>query len=55
MTRSADVTGLLSLMLLLGDDFAEQEQHAWIRDLLRSASVPPAEKIKMILAQLAAD
>jgi hypothetical protein len=55
LTRNADVTGLLSLMLLLGEDFETREKYRWIGDLLRSDTVASTDKIKTILAQLAAD
>jgi len=53
LSSSVDVTGLLSLMLLLGDDFLAQPRYAWVRELLGSPVIHGGEKIGMILDALA--
>lgn len=53
LESSVDVTGLLSLMLLLGDDVLEQPRYAWVREILGSTVIHPSEKLGMILDALA--
>ena len=54
MTGTAETTGLLSLMLILGDDFEAREENAWMLKILRNEAVPPAQKVRMILEELKA-
>lgn len=53
LRSSVDVTGLVSLMLLLGDDFLAQPRYAWAREILGSTVIHSGEKIGMILDALA--
>jgi hypothetical protein len=55
MTSSADVTALLSLMIILGEDFDAEEDNAWMRDILQSKVIAPGEKTGMILEELTQD
>jgi len=50
--RSHDVTGLLTLMVLLGDDFASDPQYAWARDVLSAKTLDPGERIRVVLDEL---
>jgi hypothetical protein len=52
LQSSVDVTGLLSLMLLLGEDFAAAPQYAWIREILASTVIHASDKLGMILETL---
>lgn len=52
LESSVDVTGLLSLVLLLGDDFLAQPRYAWAREILGSPVIHSGEKIGMILDAL---
>ena len=51
MTTSVEVTGFLSLMLILGEDFDTRFRNEWIPPILASKSLPGGEKFRMILQQ----
>jgi hypothetical protein len=53
LPSSVDVTGLLSLMIIFGhEDFVAARENAWIKDILESDIISPADKIGMILDEL---
>jgi hypothetical protein len=49
MKSSVEVTGFLSLMLILGEDFETRFGYEWIPPILASDTLPSREKISMIL------
>jgi hypothetical protein len=49
MTTSVEVTGFLSLMLVLGEDFDTRFRSEWIPPILASKSLPGGEKFRIIL------
>ena len=49
MQTSVEVTGFLSLMLVLGEDFDTRYGNEWIAPILRSTGIPGGEKFRMIL------
>jgi hypothetical protein len=52
MGSAAEVTGLLSLILVLQDeDFETREENEWMLAILRSPSIPGGQKFRMILQQ----
>ena len=52
MSSTAEVAGLLSLMLVLQDeDFETRDANEWMLAILRSPSIPGAQKFRMILQQ----
>ena len=55
LRSSVDVTGILSLMIILKDeDFVEKPEHAWIKGILESEIIHPTAKIGMVLQELVA-
>jgi hypothetical protein len=51
-TRGHEVTGLITLMILLRDNFAADPFFDWARAILVAQAVPPGEKVGMILDEL---
>src|SRR4051812_41551342 len=51
MITSVEVTGFLSLMLVMGEDFDTRFRNEWIPPILASKSMPGGEKFRMILQQ----
>jgi hypothetical protein len=47
-----EVTGLVTLMILLRDDFVTDPFYAWARAILLAKAVPPGEKVGLILDEL---
>lgn len=51
MSSSVEVTGFVSLMLILGDDFDTRFRNEWIPPILASPSIVGGDKFRMILQQ----
>ena len=51
MSSSVEVTGFLSLMLILGDDFDTRFRSEWIPPILASRNIVGGDKFRMILQQ----
>jgi hypothetical protein len=53
LTSSVDVTGLLSLMIILGDDdFVSRPEHVRARNILESPIINAEDKIGMVLNEI---
>ncbi|PRQ06583.1 hypothetical protein [Enhygromyxa salina] len=53
LPSSVDVTGLLSLMIILGDeDFVTKPENAELKAILESDIINPSDKIGMLLDEL---
>lgn len=51
MITNVEVTGMLSLMLILGEDFETRPGNEWMQDVLRSEMIPGPQKARRILQQ----